>query len=153
MRRRFKTTRLLHITYGRCCYFSRAKTAQDQRQHAKEFVETMIARALLRLKARECIAATQSDAAENVFSEVTKKPVLQLAPSLLLQTFCSTTLGDIAARFYVTTRTVAGFHKELQKPGPERGRLTWIKLLKLLCDAPEYDELPVRYVFHLLFLN
>lgn len=68
----------------------------------------------------------------------TKCPELQEA-----FTVAATTLGRIAAHYYLSHKTVGQFHRALT--GPLAKTATLQQLLTLLCDAHEYAELPVRH--------
>ena len=58
-------------------------------------------------------------------------------------TVASTTLGKVASYYYLKYTTVALFHAELHDVdvGPTHPPT----LLRILCDASEFDELPVRH--------
>jgi len=52
----------------------------------------------------------------------------------------STKLGKVASLYYLSHRTVAQFQRTLAREG-----LGFVELLRVLCECPEYDELPVRH--------
>jgi activating signal cointegrator complex subunit 3 len=52
----------------------------------------------------------------------------------------STKLGKIASLYYLGHRTVAQFQRTLQREG-----LSFVQIMRVLCECPEYDELPVRH--------
>jgi len=52
----------------------------------------------------------------------------------------ATKLGRIASLYYLGHRTVAQFQRTLSREG-----LSFIELMRVLCECPEYDELPVRH--------
>ncbi|KAK0079487.1 hypothetical protein PV325_001204 [Microctonus aethiopoides] len=56
-----------------------------------------------------------------------------------LENVYSLALGKIASFYYLSHRTVAMFNRKL------RENLTLVECLKILCDAHEYNELPVRH--------
>eukprot|EP00421_Protoceratium_reticulatum_P046054 CAMPEP_0168439522 /NCGR_PEP_ID=MMETSP0228-20121227/42508_1 /TAXON_ID=133427 /ORGANISM="Protoceratium reticulatum, Strain CCCM 535 (=CCMP 1889)" /LENGTH=616 /DNA_ID=CAMNT_0008453799 /DNA_START=218 /DNA_END=2069 /DNA_ORIENTATION=- len=51
-----------------------------------------------------------------------------------------TKLGRIASLYYLGHRTVAQFQRTLSREG-----LGFVELMRILCECPEYDELPVRH--------
>ena len=61
-----------------------------------------------------------------------------------------TTLGRIAAHYYLSHRTVGLFHSHLASTANARSAFLPQQALTLLCDAAEYDELPVRHNEELL---
>merc|ERR1711959_83139 len=58
-------------------------------------------------------------------------------PSALVE---PTKLGRIASLYYLGHRTVAQFQRTLARDG-----LGFVELMRVLCECPEYDELPVRH--------
>jgi len=52
----------------------------------------------------------------------------------------ATKLGKVASLYYLSHRTVAQFQRTLAREG-----LGFVELLRVLCECPEYDELPVRH--------
>jgi len=52
----------------------------------------------------------------------------------------STKLGRISSLYYLGHRTVAQFKRTLSREG-----LGFVELMRVLCECPEYDELPVRH--------
>jgi len=52
-----------------------------------------------------------------------------------------TKLGRVASLYYLGHRTVAQFQRTLSR---EEG-LGFVELMRVLCECPEYDELPVRH--------
>merc|ERR1711959_270249 len=52
----------------------------------------------------------------------------------------ATKLGRIASLYYLGHRTVAQFQRTLARDG-----LGFVELMRVLCECPEYDELPVRH--------
>merc|ERR1719456_1536524 len=52
----------------------------------------------------------------------------------------STKLGRVASLYYLGHRTVAQFQRTLSREG-----LSFVELMRVLCECPEYDELPVRH--------
>ncbi|CAE7828713.1 ascc3 [Symbiodinium sp. CCMP2592] len=51
-----------------------------------------------------------------------------------------TKLGRIASLYYLSHRTVAQFQRTLAREG-----LGFVEIMRVLCECPEYDELPVRH--------
>merc|ERR1719499_1153169 len=51
-----------------------------------------------------------------------------------------TKLGRVASLYYLSHRTVAQFQRTLSREG-----MSFIELCRVLCECPEYDELPVRH--------
>mmetsp|Transcript_111444 Transcript_111444/g.322204 ORF Transcript_111444/g.322204 Transcript_111444/m.322204 type:complete len:1102 (+) Transcript_111444:1-3306(+) len=51
-----------------------------------------------------------------------------------------TKLGRVASLYYLGHRTVAQFQRTLSREG-----LGFVELMRVLCECPEYDELPVRH--------
>jgi len=51
-----------------------------------------------------------------------------------------TKLGRVASLYYLSHRTVAQFQRTLSREG-----LGFVELMRVLCECPEYDELPVRH--------
>jgi hypothetical protein len=66
---------------------------------------------------------------------------LQLIASVKMHKYKSTFLGDMACRFYVTVQTVCQFDTAMTL----HSSLTWVHILHYVCNAPEYQQLPVRY--------
>merc|ERR1712226_843035 len=58
-------------------------------------------------------------------------------PSAIVE---ATKIGRIASLYYLGHRTVAQFQRTLSQEG--KG---FIELMRVLCECPEYDELPVRH--------
>merc|ERR1719163_1717976 len=52
----------------------------------------------------------------------------------------ATRLGRVASLYYLGHRTVAQFQRTLAREG-----LSFVELMRVLCECPEYDELPVRH--------
>jgi len=52
----------------------------------------------------------------------------------------ATKLGRIASLYYLSHRTVAQFQRTLSREG-----MGFVELMRVLCECPEYDELPVRH--------
>merc|ERR1719401_1213599 len=52
----------------------------------------------------------------------------------------ATKLGRVASLYYLGHRTVAQFQRTLSREG-----LGFVELMRVLCECPEYDELPVRH--------
>merc|ERR1719230_1208248 len=52
----------------------------------------------------------------------------------------STKLGRVASLYYLGHRTVAQFKRTLSREG-----MRFVELMRVLCECPEYDELPVRH--------
>merc|ERR1719394_34641 len=52
----------------------------------------------------------------------------------------ATKLGRVASLYYLGHRTVAQFKRTLSREG-----LGFVELMRVLCECPEYDELPVRH--------
>merc|ERR1719359_1234832 len=52
----------------------------------------------------------------------------------------STKLGRVSSLYYLGHRTVAQFQRTLSREG-----LSFVELMRVLCECPEYDELPVRH--------
>merc|ERR1712137_591438 len=48
--------------------------------------------------------------------------------------------GRVASLYYLTHRTVAKFQRTLRQES-----LGFVELMRVLCECPEYDELPVRH--------
>ena len=59
-----------------------------------------------------------------------------------------TTLGRIAGHYYLSHKTVGLFHRSLKTAAAKT--YSHEQVLTLLCDATEYDELPVRHNEELL---
>lgn len=51
-----------------------------------------------------------------------------------------TKLGRITSLYYLSHRTVAQFQRTLAREG-----LSFVEIMRVLCECPEYDELPVRH--------
>ncbi|CAJ1392609.1 unnamed protein product [Effrenium voratum] len=51
-----------------------------------------------------------------------------------------TKLGRIASLYYLSHRTVAQFQRTLAREG-----MGFVEIMRVLCECPEYDELPVRH--------
>eukprot|EP00434_Breviolum_minutum_P033061 symbB.v1.2.029249.t1/scaffold3178.1/size61925/4 len=51
-----------------------------------------------------------------------------------------TKLGRIASLYYLSHRTVAQFQRTLAREG-----MSFVEIMRVLCECPEYDELPVRH--------
>jgi hypothetical protein len=58
-------------------------------------------------------------------------------PSAIVE---ATKIGRIASLYYLGHRTVAQFQRTLAQEG--KG---FVEIMKILCECPEYDELPVRH--------
>lgn len=58
-------------------------------------------------------------------------------PSAMVE---ATKLGRIASLYYLGHRTVAQFQRTLSREG-----LSFVEIMRVLCECPEYDELPVRH--------
>eukprot|EP00931_Biecheleriopsis_adriatica_P074347 TRINITY_DN48427_c0_g1_i1.p1 TRINITY_DN48427_c0_g1~~TRINITY_DN48427_c0_g1_i1.p1 ORF type:complete len:2277 (-),score=572.30 TRINITY_DN48427_c0_g1_i1:97-6843(-) len=65
------------------------------------------------------------------------EPVQGKVPSAAVD---PTKLGRIASLYYLSHRTVAQFQRTLA-----RESLGFIEIMRVLCECPEYDELPVRH--------
>eukprot|EP00927_Polykrikos_kofoidii_P084346 TRINITY_DN8859_c2_g1_i1.p1 TRINITY_DN8859_c2_g1~~TRINITY_DN8859_c2_g1_i1.p1 ORF type:complete len:2277 (+),score=381.93 TRINITY_DN8859_c2_g1_i1:118-6948(+) len=52
----------------------------------------------------------------------------------------ATKLGRVASLYYLSHRTVAQFQRTLAREG-----LGFVEIMRVLCECPEYDELPVRH--------
>eukprot|EP00928_Gymnodinium_smaydae_P012460 TRINITY_DN14514_c2_g7_i2.p1 TRINITY_DN14514_c2_g7~~TRINITY_DN14514_c2_g7_i2.p1 ORF type:complete len:728 (-),score=133.14 TRINITY_DN14514_c2_g7_i2:1011-3194(-) len=52
----------------------------------------------------------------------------------------ATRLGRVASLYYLGHRTVAQFQRTLSREG-----LGFVEIMRVLCECPEYDELPVRH--------
>eukprot|EP00913_Durusdinium_trenchii_P028966 g27160.t1 len=51
-----------------------------------------------------------------------------------------TKIGRIASLYYLSHRTVAQFQRTLAREG-----MSFVEIMRVLCECPEYDELPVRH--------
>lgn len=52
-------------------------------------------------------------------------------------------LGKIASLYYLQHKTVFEFHQKLKENADEG--MSFVELMNLICDCPEYEELPVRH--------
>jgi len=52
----------------------------------------------------------------------------------------ATKLGRVASLYYLSHRTVAQFQRTLSREG-----MGFVQIMRVLCECPEYDELPVRH--------
>merc|ERR1719277_2665653 len=136
------TTREEAINYVTWTYFFRRLTAnpayydqqaalldtpdfEKQRDMLANYIERLMNKSLDELIRSCCIELKEGVAKEG------EPPTALVEP---------TKLGKIASLYYLGHRTVAQFQRTLSREGK-----SFIELMRVLCECPEYDELPVRH--------
>lgn len=121
--------------------FRNAEVVCRQRQQISDFVEHLIDSTIQRLHDNGCIEI--SELGEELVNKCDPFDLLEFnlqLKSRLLLSLRPTHLGQIASLYYIQTTTVAMFHKILSR----ESKSSLIDVIKLLCDCPEYNQLPVR---------
>merc|ERR1719277_397374 len=136
------TTREEAINYVTWTYFFRRLTAnpayydqqaalldtpdfEKQRDMLANYIERLMNKSLDELIRSCCIELKEGVAKEG------EPPTALVEP---------TKLGKIASLYYLGHRTVAQFQRTLSREGK-----SFVELMRVLCECPEYDELPVRH--------
>eukprot|EP00930_Biecheleria_cincta_P022697 TRINITY_DN16541_c0_g2_i1.p1 TRINITY_DN16541_c0_g2~~TRINITY_DN16541_c0_g2_i1.p1 ORF type:complete len:2306 (+),score=474.18 TRINITY_DN16541_c0_g2_i1:62-6919(+) len=98
---------------------------EKQRDMLANYIERLMNKCLDELIRSGCI-------------ELKEQPMIQgKTPSAAVD---PTKLGRIASLYYLSHRTVAQFQRTLAREG-----MSFVEILRVLCECPEYDELPVRH--------
>ncbi|CAE8647975.1 unnamed protein product, partial [Polarella glacialis] len=99
---------------------------EDQKDSLANYIERLMNKCLDELIRSGCI-----ELKEAAITDRGKVPSTLVEP---------TKIGRIASLYYLSHRTVAQFQRTLAREG-----LGFVEIMRVLCECPEYDELPVRH--------